>query len=117
MSKFEKEFKTTLWVEGGVTRMRAYRSDFTGSTEEWKRSFYEIWRYQMTWDFAYEIRVHEVSDGDICVDLLVKDAYLNHAKDMMKYLGYGNVRCSSEHIGVVELYDINDEDLFTVVAD
>lgn len=116
-----KEIRTTLWVEDGVTRVRAYITDFVqdfGST--WKGSFYELWRYQMTWNFAYEIKVHETSDKDVCVSMLVKNAYLKNVLDTMESLGYRNVQIEEEHIGIIQIYDIDDpvaEDMFTVVAE
>lgn len=117
----EMEVKTSLWIEDGVSRVRAYISDFAkDSGNDWKNSFYELWRYQMTWDFAHEIKAHEVHDGDVCVSMLIKDAYKANVLDMMEYLGYRNVRIDSEHLGVIQTYDIDvpeGDDMFTIITD
>ena len=117
----EKEVRTSLWIEDGVLRVRTYISDFDKeSGNNWKESFYELWRYQMTWDFAHEIKVHEVSGGDVCVSMLIKKAFKDNVLDTMKYLGYRNIRIEEEHVGVIQLYDIDApeaRDIFTVVAE
>lgn len=112
-----KEIRTSLWVEDEVTRIRTFLEDFDGTVEEWKKAFYEIWRYQMTWSFAHEISVHEVHGGDVCVSILAKDAYLNSAKSMMESLGYRNLQTSKEHLGVIETYELDDDMIWTVVAE
>lgn len=113
----EKEIRTSLWVKSDVTRIRTFLEDFDGDVEKWKKSFYEIWRYQMTWDFAYEITVHEVHGGDVCVSILAKNAFLGSAKSMLDSLGYRNLKTEKEHIGIVEVFDLGDEDIWTVVAE
>lgn len=114
----EKEIRTSLWIEDGAKRVRAFDSDFEGSN--WKLAFYEVWRYQMGWRFAYEITVHEVHGGEVCVSMLIKPAYEKNVLDMMESLGYRNVQVSTEHVGVIEGYAIEApeaEDMFTVVMD
>lgn len=113
----EKQYKVDLWVEDGVTRVMAFFSNFDGDVAKWRDSFYEIWRYQMTYSFAYELTVHETSDKDICVDMLIKDAYKDNVKDMMEDLGYKNIDFWPEHIGIAQLWDIDDYDLCFVRAE
>lgn len=112
--KMEKEVKTTLWIEDAV-RVRAFFNDFDGDIPKWKEAFYEIWRYQMTWSFVHEIEVHEVGqrrDGnyDLCTSLLVKPAYRKNVESMMGDLGYKNLHITEEPVGVVQTWDIDDED-------
>lgn len=117
----EREVKTTLWIEDGVLRVRAYISDFDSeSGNDWKKSFYELWRYQMTWDFAYEIKVHEVHDGDVCVSMLIREPFKKSVLETMERLGYRNVRVETEHVGKVQTYGITvkeAEDVFTFVGE
>lgn len=117
----EKRVRTDLWIEDGAIRIRAYISDFDSeSGNDWKKSFYELWRYQMTWDFAHEIKVHEVHDGDVCVSMLIKKSFKKNVLDTMEHLGYRNIEVDKEHVGVIELYDIDApeaEDMFTVIAE
>ena len=74
----------------------------------------------MTWDFAYEIKVHEVHGGDICLSLLVKPSYKENCINMLEEYGYKNIQTENEPVGVIELYNIDDEDVLnmsTVIVD
>lgn len=115
----EKVVRADLWIEEGV-RYRAFLNDFDGDVAKWKNAFYEIWRYQMTWHFAYEIGVHECSDKDVCISVLVRPAYKDNAKDMLEAIGCRNIHTEVEAVGVVPTYDIDDpaaETMMTVVAE
>ena len=74
----EKEVKTTLWIEDGVVRIESDLNDFNGSLNEWKNAFYEIWRWQMTWDFAYSIRVSERRESGVYISMLVKKTFIEN---------------------------------------
>lgn len=113
----EKEVKTSLWIQDDAVRLEAFLEDFVGTVEEWKIAFYEIWRYQMYYTFAYSIEVAEKSDSSVYMSLLVKKAYLKNAKMLLKDIGCRNVKEWEEHIGIVQLYDVDDSDLFEVIAD
>ncbi len=116
----EKEVNTTLWIEDGAIRINSDLSDFDGNVEQWKKAFYEVWRYQMSWDFAYSIKVGERRKTGVYINLLIKKAYLKPVKEMLKDLGYRNVTESAEHIGIVQTYDISDpaaEKMYEVFAD
>ena len=74
----------------------------------------------MTWDYAYEIKVHEVHGGDVCASMLIKKAYEKQVLDLMEYLGYRNVRVENEHVGIVQICDIDDpvaRDVSTIIAE
>ena len=71
----------------------------------------------MTWDFAYEIKVHEVNGGDVCVSMLVKDAYLDSVNRTLESLGYQKCRTAKEHIGIIETYELEDDKIWTVTAE
>lgn len=116
----EKDVKVTLWIEDGAVRLESDLDDFKGNVNEWKKAFYEIWRWQMTWDFAYSIRVSERRESGAYVSLLVKKAYKEQAKKLLENLGYQKVNEWEEHVGIVQTYDIKDpaaEDMFEVFAE
>ena len=87
-----------------ATRITASINNFDGNVEKWKLAFYEIWRYQMTWGFAYEIAVREGHKG-VFVDLLVKPAYAKSAQDMMYDLGYNGLTVYNEDVGLVSAWE------------
>ena len=115
----ERTANVTMWVEDAV-RVTTHYSDFKSGIADWKECFYEIWRYQMTWDFAYEIKVYELRDRDLVVSVLVKKAFKKSAIGMMESIGYGNLRIEDEPVGMTCLIDTDDptlEGIYTVVDD
>ena len=95
-----------------ATEVRAFLSDFDGSVEDWKLKFYELWRWQMTFSFAYKIKVHDVSDGDVCVDMIVKNERLETVLDLMDGYGYQNIRRAEVDVGLI--WELEHEELFEV---
>lgn len=52
-------------------RVTAHFEDFDGSLEDWKETWYTLWRYQMTFSFAYEIALQHARHNGVYVDMLV----------------------------------------------
>lgn len=116
----EKEVKTTLWIQDDAVRIETDLNDFAGNVEEWKKAFYEVWRYQMTYDFAYNIRVSERRESGVYMSMLVKKAYAEQTKELLKHLGCQKITEWGEHVGIVQLYDIDTpeaKDMFEVFAE
>lgn len=116
----EKEIKTTLWIEDGAFRIEASFEDFDGGLAKWKEAFYTVWRHQMTWDFAYSIELIDRRQTGVYLRMLVRKNFLKNVEDMLSELGYRQVTQSSEHVGIVQLYEIDApeaEDLFEVFAE
>ena len=108
----------TMWIEDAVT-IETYLDDFNGSVQEWKLAFYEVWRYQMTYSFAYKIRVGERHGGAVYMSLLVKPAFKKDILETLKGLGCGKITVDAEKVGVIDdcdLYDI-DTSICDVVSD
>lgn len=116
----EKEIKTRLWIEDSAVRVTADYEDFDGSLEKWKDAFYQIWRYQLTWDFAHNINLYERRKTGVYICLIIKKAYQKQVKEMLESLGYRNIHERKETIGLVPLYTIDDpaaDNVFEVFAD
>lgn len=98
-----------------VLEVRAYLNDFEWGVEEWKKSFYELWRYQLTWEFAYRFDLKENRNG-VYVDMLIKKAYRANVLDTMEALGYRNVMVSEEAVGIIDSFNHDEladvEDVF-----
>lgn len=92
----------------GAIRITTHYSDFNGNLQEWKYAFYDIWRYQMTWDFAYEISLRESRKNGVFLDLLVKECFKQNAIDLLDELGYMNISTSEENVGIV--YEFEHEE-------
>lgn len=93
-------------------RVIAFLKDFEGSVEDWKKAWYTLWQYRMTFSFAHEIILQESRKNGVYVDMLVKPSYIEILKETMHDLGYREVETYDERIGFV-----NDEteDCFTWV--
>lgn len=77
----------------------------TDKDTEWKLAFYNIWRYQMTWDFAYEIRVGESRSNGVFVDILARPAFVDPLISTMEMWGYREIEQYPENVGLVDAYD------------
>ena len=95
--------------------------DFDGDVQKWKDAFYELWRYQMTYSFAYKIEVKESGgsyfERKVFVDLLVRENYKDNVIDLMKTLGYQNINISEETIGIIDGYEHDILDLHDIILD
>ena len=101
-------------------RIETDLEDFDGTVQQWKDAFYQIWRYQMTWDFAYSIKVAERRSTGVYISMLIKKAYREQVKELLSDLGCKKISESDEHVGIVETYDIDDPaaaDMFEVFAE
>lgn len=93
-------------------KIQARYEDFDGSHEKWMSSFYEIWKYQLTWNFAWKIELLERVDG-VLVSMNVKPEFADNVKAMMESLGYRNMEISKMYVGIInevkhdELYDVD----------
>lgn len=104
-----------------AVRTIAHYKDFTPHSEdnkvaEWKDAFYEMWRLQMTWGYAYEIRVAESRKNGVYVSILSKECYADNIKGTMEDLGFGDVKQHKEGIMIADSLDIAD-DTYRVFVD
>lgn len=88
-----------------AVRITAKLDDFDGDSAKWRDSFYMLFRYQMTWDFAYEITVRESRRSGVFVDMLIKPAYRENILETMDDLGYKKANAFEEKVGIVDNYD------------
>lgn len=86
-------------------RINAWYEDFEGNLEKWKDSFYTIWRYQLTWEFAYSIVLRETRKKGVYVSMLINTTYKDNVLDMMYDLGYRELMTEQEPVGFVSGYD------------
>ena len=101
-------------------KIRAGLEDFDGDVDKWKWAFYELWREQMTWDFAYSINVYERSDKSVDVEIICRPAYKLPLLNTMKALGYRNVDVTECYAAVFSPYDgdlENDLDIDAAVIE
>lgn len=101
----DKAVKLNAWEETSYL-MTSRFEDFDGDLQKWCNSFYEVWRHQMTWGFAYEIEVIDSRANGVFLSIRVKPSFKSHAEEMLEMLGYKNVSVEEEKIGVIESYDV-----------
>lgn len=100
MSKMEKR---------KAIKMVAYLNDFDADLNKWRNSFYEIWRYQMTFGFAYRIQLQESRAKGVYIVLDVKLGYKQNALDMLDNLGYQRVQTFDIKCGVFDELELDDD--------
>ena len=99
-------------------RILSWYEDFDGNVDRWKDSFYTLWRWQLTYDFAYSIVLRETRAKGVYVSLLVKPAFKDCVLDTMKDLGYREIKAEDEMVGLIYGYDRKElEDIEEVFID
>lgn len=91
-----------------AVRFTARLNDFEGDVQEWKLKFYELWRYQMTWNFAYEIAVRDSAGSGVFVDVVARKAFEKNVMSMMEELGYKNISKEEYQVGLIWTIDRED---------
>lgn len=91
-----------------AVRISAYYKDFDGNLDKWKNAFYQLWRWQMTWDFAYEIQLIDTRDG-VKVYIMSKPNFQKNVLETMQDLGYRDIQTWEEKVAV--FYTLEHEDL------
>lgn len=107
-----KEFKLVIEREKAFRFIAKYE-DFDGGLQEWRDAFYEVWRHQLTYSFAYEIELRETRSG-VRLSMLVRESYKEQAKGLEDY-GY-HFAIDEEDAGIISDYDL-PEGVETVVVE
>jgi len=100
--------KRALWI-------RAYYEHFDGDLHRWMDSFYQLWRYQLTFDFAYKLELQETRTAGIYVSMLVKPEYEKQLLTTMVNLGYRNIRNNEDTVTVVHSYDLEELEMVSTI--
>ena len=82
-------------------RVNASFKDFDGELDKWKDSFYQVWRLQLTWGFAYRIDLCETKNG-VYLNMLVKKAYKDNVLETLDGFGYKKIQTFHENVGEIE---------------
>lgn len=85
-------------------RITAHFNEFDGNLDKWKDSFYQVWRYQLTWSFAYSIKLNESRKHGVYIDLLIIPSYREPLLETMESLGYRDIALNTEFVGIVDAY-------------
>lgn len=92
----------------GAVRITSYYRDFHGTLAKWEEGLYMLWRYQMTWEYAYQISVDERRETGVLVDMVIRPAFKDQVVGLMEELGYRETRCEEIQIGIISAYDLDD---------
>jgi len=110
--------KITIDRKEPAVEVSAWYEDFDGNVQKWRDSFYTLWRYQLTWDFAYRIDVRETRSKGTYVSLLIRKAYKEQVLETMDDLGYKNILTSDTKVGIVYGFETPEvEDIEDLVID
>lgn len=90
-----------------AVRITAYLQDFDGDVEKWKDSFYQVWRLQLTWSFAYDIKLLETRRSGVYLSMVIKPSYESSVLETLPGFGYREIKPEKENIGVLEY--VSDE--------
>lgn len=82
--------------------------DFRGGLQVWKEALYEMFRWNMTYNFAHRIDVREDRETGVYVSLLIRPAYKRNVVETMESLGFNPV-VASETIGTIECTELPED--------
>ena len=109
-----KSARVYVYTEDAV-HIVSHLNDFTGNVQEWKNAVYELFRYDMTWSFAYKIDVIESRSSGVFVSIVARPAYEQSILDTMEDLGFRNTVAKHEDIGWIECTDLPEDMLVDFV--
>lgn len=92
-----------------VQRLETSFDDFEGNLAEWKDHFYMIWRYQMTWKFAYKIEVFS-RKGTAILRIVCKPWKQGEIREQLEVMGYRNINSETIKVGLLYRDDDVEED-------
>lgn len=72
--------------------VRSYLNDFDGDVAAWKNAFYELWRWHLTFDFAYEIKIDESRQNGVFVWMIISPVHKENVTGLMEDLGFRNIK-------------------------
>jgi hypothetical protein len=96
---FPMTLKESIEVQEAL-RVTSKFSDFNGDLDKWKDSFYQLWRLQMTWNFAYQLELDETKSG-VYVSMLIKPAFEENVLVNMEGFGYRKIHTYPEKFGML----------------
>lgn len=98
-----------------VVCIYANLDNFEGGLAEWKDSIYQLFRYNMTFDFAHRIDVREGRKNGVYVYLVIRPAFQESLMNTMDELGFKNPIVTHEEIGAIECTDLPENMMFDFV--
>lgn len=84
--------------------------DFKG--KDWRNAFYEVWRWNMTWNFAYSIKLIESRSDGVVLILTIKRAFFDQVFSMLEDLDYSNIHYDFIDVGFVDCCETEAEELY-----
>ena len=92
-----------------VSAKKAYRveakfADFDGELSAWKETFYNMWRWQMTYDYAYSIKVDERRSSGVYFCAIIKTSFKDDVVDALETYGCKNVTVEDCLVASVDMY-------------
>jgi len=88
-----------------AVEIKAWYKDFGGTLDEWKDAFYQVWRYQLTYEFAHEIKVLETRSSGVYFNIICKPCFKDDCLELLKSLKCNNIIVDPCLCGSVSAYD------------
>lgn len=104
----EKKARVNVYMEDAV-HIVSFLNAFDGNVSEWKNAVYDLFRWDMTWSYAYKIDVIENRKNGVFVSLVIKPSFETSVVDTMTDLGFREVKTYHEDIGHIECTDLPED--------
>lgn len=91
-----------------AVRVDVFYSDFDGDIEQWKDAFYQVWRYQLTWNFAYSIQLMETRRAGVCMCIYSRKDFRDNVTELLTSLGCRNINEEDVSAITIDSYGFSD---------
>lgn len=110
----DKYYKVPVREEDAIS-ITSFLSDFDGDVTAWKVGVYELFRWDMTYSFAYKIHVYESRNDGVFVRVIAKPEYEEAIKETMEDIGFRKISLCHEKIGIIDPLDVPEEAYWPLV--
>lgn len=109
--------KTSFYFENSIT-VRTWFKDFKpenitefitdnrSKLELWKYSIYELYRYQLSFEYAYSINIRETRRSGVYVMLVIKPAFNTSVLGLLETLGFTNIETENTKTAIIDGYEL-----------
>lgn len=111
----ERKARVDVYVEQ-YAHIVSHLSDFDGDTQKWKNAVYDLFRWNMTYSYAYKINVNESRSRGVFVCIYCRPKFEEPLLDTMEDLGFRNTKATHEDFGTIECTEFPEDMLLDFVV-
>jgi hypothetical protein len=104
----EKMARVAVYMEDAVY-ITSCLNDFDGGVQKWKNAVYDMFRWDMTYSFAYKIDVIESRSSGVFILLICRPKFEESIVATMEDNGFRNIKVRHEDVGHIECTEFPED--------